>query len=102
MINNGGNLLIYTTPSFEALTKYKAAVCLFIKDFHVPFDNNQTERDIRMIKVKTKVSGCFRSVEGAQEYLTIMSYIGTARKHRINPYEAIRNGLSGNPNIIFN
>ena len=83
------------------LEKYKAAVCLFIKDFRVPFDNNQAERDIRMVKVKTKVSGCFRSMEGAQEYLTIMSYIGTARKHGINPYEAIRNGLSGNPDIIF-
>ena len=83
------------------LDKYKASVCLFIKNFCVPFDNNQAERDIRMVKVKTKVSGCFRSMEGAQEYLTIMSYIGTARKHGINPYEAIRSGLSGNPDIIF-
>jgi len=41
-------------------------------------------------------------MEGAQEYLTIMSYIKTARKHRINPYEAIRSGLSGNTDIIFN
>ena len=84
------------------LENYKASVCLFIKNFCVPFDNNQAERDIRMVKVKTKVSGCFRSMEGAQEYLTIMSYIGTARKHRINPYEAIRSALSGNPDIIFN
>ena len=83
------------------LEKYKASVCLFIKNFCVPFDNNQAERDIRMVKVKTKVSGCFRSMEGAQEYLTIMSYIGTARKYGINPYEAIRSGLSGNPDIIF-
>ena len=55
-----------------------------------------------MIKVKTKVSGCFRCMEGAQEYLTIMSYIGTARKHQINSYEAIRSALSANPDIIFN
>ncbi|MBR2036520.1 MAG: transposase [Lachnospiraceae bacterium] len=81
--------------------KYKASFCLFIKNFCVPFDNNQAERDIRTKKVKTKVSGCFCCTEGAQEYLTIMSYIGTARKHGINPYEAIRNGLSGNPDIIF-
>ena len=84
------------------LNKYMTSVCLFIKDFCVPFDNNQAERDIRMVKVKTKVSGCFRSMEGAQEYLTIMSYIGTARKHGINPYEAIRSAISGNPDIIFN
>lgn len=83
------------------LEKYKASVCLFIKNFCVPFDNNQAERDIRMVKVKTKVSGCFRTMEGAQEYLTIMSHIGTARKHGINPYEAIRSALSGNPDIIF-
>ena len=86
----------------DQLDKYKSAVCFFVKDFRVPFDNNQTERDIRMIKVKTKVSGCFRSVEGAQEYLTIMSYIGTARKHGMNPYVAIRSAISGNPDIIFN
>lgn len=85
----------------DRLDKYKASVCLFIKNFCVPFDNNQAERDLRMVKVKTKVSGCFRTIEGAQEYLTIMSYIGTARKHEINPYAAIRSALSGNPDIIF-
>ena len=83
------------------LDKYKVSVCLFIKNFCVPFDNNQAERDLRMVKVKTKVSGCFRTIEGAQEYLTIMSYIGTARKHEINPYVAIRSALSGHPDIIF-
>jgi len=83
------------------LDNYKASVCLFVKNLCVPFDNNQAERDLRMIKVKTKVSGCFRSEEGAQEYLTIMSYIGTAHKNGINAYKAIREALSGNPNIIF-
>lgn len=83
------------------LDKYKEAVCLFLKNLRVPFDNNQAERDLRMIKVKTKVSGCFRSEKGAQEYLTIMSYIGTARKHGINAFTAIREALNGNPDIIF-
>ena len=72
------------------LENYKESVCLFIKNLCVPFDNNQAERDLRMVKVKTKVSGCFRSEEGAQEYLTIMSYIGSARKHGINAFTAIR------------
>lgn len=62
------------------LDNYKESVCLFIKNLCVPFDNNQAERDLRMVKVKTKVSGCFRSKEGSQEYLTIMSYIGSSPK----------------------
>lgn len=83
------------------LDNYKGAVCLFINNLYVPFDNNQAERDLRMIKVKNKVSGCFRSEEGAQEYLTIMSYIGSAHKHGINAYKAIREALDGNSDIIF-
>ena len=83
------------------LENYTESVCLFIKNLCVPFDNNQAERDLRMVKVKTKVSGCFRSEEGAQEYLTIMSYIGSARKHGINACAAIREALNGNPDIIF-
>ena len=72
------------------LEKYKAPVCLFIHNFKVPFDNNQAERDIRMIKVKTKVSSCFRSEDGARDYLKIMSYVGTAHKQGHNAYDAIR------------
>ena len=83
------------------LDNYKASVCLFINNLCVPFDNNQAERDLRMIKVKAKVSGCFRSEEGAQEYLTIMSYIGTAHKHGINAFTAIKEALYGNADIIF-
>lgn len=85
----------------ERLDKYKASVCLFIHNFMVPFDNNQAERDIRMIKVKTKVSGCFRSEEGARDYLKIMSYVGTAHKQGHNAYDAIRKAISGCPDFIF-
>ena len=85
----------------ERLDNYKASVCLFVKNFFVPFDNNQAERDIRMIKVKTKVSGCFRSEDGARDYLKIMSYIGTAHKRGFNAYEAIRQAISGHPEVIF-
>ena len=51
----------------------KASVCLFINNFGVPFDNNLAERDVRNVKTKTKVSGCFRTENGAQDYLDIMS-----------------------------
>ena len=85
----------------ERLDNYKESVCLFIHNFMVPFDNNQAERDLRMIKVKTKVSGCFRSEEGARDYLKIMSYVGTAHKQGHNAYDAIRNAISGCPDFIF-
>ena len=85
----------------ERLDKYKASIMLFIHNFMVPFDNNQAERDIRMIKTKTKVSGCFRSETGAKNYLKIMSYIGTAKKQGINPYEAIHKAILGTPEFIF-
>lgn len=85
----------------ERLDHLKTEVCRFTKDFNVPFDNNQAERDIRMVKTKTKVSGCFRSKDGATAYLKIMSYIGTAKKHGMNAYTAIVNAISGNPDIIF-
>ena len=85
----------------ERFDNYKASVCLFIHNFMVPFDNNQAERDLRMIKVKTKVSGCFRSEEGARDYLKIMSYVGTAHKQGHNAYDAIRKAISGCPDFIF-
>ena len=85
----------------ERLANYKVSVCLFIHNFNVPFDNNQAERDLRMIKVKTKVSGCFRTEEGARDYLKIMSYVGTAHKQGYNAYEAIKNAITGHPDFIF-
>lgn len=85
----------------ERLQKYKAEVCLFVKDFKIAFDNNQAERDLRMIKTKTKVSGCFRTEEGIQNYLTVMSYIGTAKKHGKNAYEAIQNIFNNNWMFAF-
>jgi len=85
----------------ERLDILKASVCLFAKDFSVPFDNNLAERDLRMVKTKTKVSGCFRSMDGARDYLKIMSYVGTAKKQTINPYEAIRQAILGNSDFVF-
>lgn len=85
----------------ERLAEYKGGVSLFAKNFSVPFDNNQAERDVRMVKVKTKVSGCFRTKEGADAFAKIMSYVGSANKHGINSFVAIKNALTGQSDFIF-
>ncbi len=54
-----------------------------------------------MTKAKTKISGCFRTKDGVQEYVDIMSYASTARKLDYNAYMAIKNAISGNPMFIF-
>ena len=85
----------------ERLMALKASVCLFTRNFDVPFDNNQAERDVRNVKTKTKVSGCFRTESGAQNYLDIMSYISTGRKHRVSAYEALTAAFAGNAEIVL-
>lgn len=78
----------------ERFELHKASVCLFAHDFSVPFTNNRAEQDIRMIKVKQKVAGCFRTVEGAEDFLRISSYISTAKKHGFNAYHAIKAAIT--------
>jgi hypothetical protein len=81
------------------LRDFKPQVLAFIYDFCVPFDNNQAERDVRMVKIKTKVSGCFRTLEGAEQFGRVRGYISTARKNAKNVFDAIKKAINGIPFI---
>jgi transposase len=79
------------------LAAYHQDVLRFAVDFRVPFDNNQAERDIRMIKLQQKISGCWRSETGARSFLAVRSYPSTAAKHGHGALEVLDQLFRGQP-----
>jgi len=77
------------------LDNYADDVLRFATDFTVPFDNNLSERDVRMVKIAQKVSGGFRSNDGANAFLAFRSYLSTAAKQGVNRLEALRQLFNG-------
>jgi len=81
----------------DRLSKEQDAVLAFSHNLAVPFDNNQAERDLRMVKVQQKISGCFRSIAGAQAFCRIRGYLSTLRKQGRALLTALEQVLLGHP-----
>jgi transposase len=90
----GHNLLL-------RLKQFEADVLRFLRQPEVPFSNNQAERDLRMMKLKQKVSGGFRSHEGARNFAVIRSVLSTARKRGLNLLEVLATAVQGKtPSLV--
>jgi transposase len=85
-----------TTPCSPGSTRFEDYL-RFTTDPAVPFDNNASEREIRMCKLRIKVSGSMRSMRGAEEFCRIRSYLQTTKKHGIDWLDALTDALRGIP-----
>ena len=82
------------------LHRRRDEVLRFMTDLSVPFDNNGSERDLRMIKLQQKTSGCFRTADGAREFCRLRSYLSTARKQGYSLLPSLERVMVGKP-LIF-
>lgn len=85
----------------ERLRDFEADVLRLMIDPDVPFTNNQGENDIRMTKVQQKISGCFKSREGAKIFCRVRSYLLTAQKHDVTPTDALKTLFAGKLPAVF-
>ena len=81
------------------LVEHKSEVLGFMYNFMLPFDNNLAERDVRMTKLKQKISGCFRSENGDDVFCSLRSYLSTVKKQGINRLDALIDLFNGKPFI---
>ena len=86
----------------ERLRDFEADTLRFMREPLVPFTNNAGENDFRMTKVQQKISGCFRSMEGAKIFCRVRSYLLTAQKHGLTATDALKTLFSGKlPEVFF-
>ncbi len=81
----------------DRLHTYDAETLALMRDFRVAFDTNQAERDLRMVNVQQKISGCFRTTSGAQTFCRIRGYLSTMKKQGVHLLSALKSVFSGNP-----
>lgn len=86
-----------TQNMIERFVEYKDEILAFAKNFLIPFGNNIAEQAIRMMKVKQKISGCFRSEQGAKDFADIRSYIATMKKQGNSIMQALAAAIQGKP-----
>lgn len=83
----------------DRLRDFKAEVLAFLTHPLIPFDNNQGERDIRMAKLKQKISGCFRGETGGRIFSRIRGYVSTLRKNDLNILDGIQSAFNQSPKL---
>jgi transposase len=90
----------YDRDAYNLLSRFdnsRAEIQRHWVDAAVSFDNNQAERDVRMVKLQQKISGCFRTVAGARAFCAVRSYLQTAAKHGVGQLDALNQLFNGTP-----